>query len=216
VAKAAQGKAVYTARCAKCHEYPVPAAPAKFADRTYPTGEIGTDPLRAGNFAIPLGSGDFVDSISPLLKKIINANGGQTAPGMAWRTTRAYGARPLVAVWASAPYLHNNSVPTIYDLLLPAAQRPVAFAVGHREYDPVKLGYVATAPNAPFKFESKKDGAWVDGNRNDGHSGPEYGTDLTDDERYQLIEFLKANLDPFSVMPRCRLASQRPFCSSPH
>jgi RoxA-like, cytochrome c-like len=33
---------------------------------------------------------------------------------------RGYKARPLNGIWATAPYLHNGSVPTLYDLLLPA------------------------------------------------------------------------------------------------
>jgi hypothetical protein len=31
----------------------------------------------------------------------------------------AYQARPLNGIWAMAPYLHNGSIPTLYDLLLP-------------------------------------------------------------------------------------------------
>ena len=31
----------------------------------------------------------------------------------------AYKARPLTGIWATAPYLHDGSVPTLYDLLLP-------------------------------------------------------------------------------------------------
>ena len=52
-----------------------------------------------------------------------------------------YAARPLYGIWAAAPYLHNGSVPTLYDLLLPPEQRPKTFALGGREYDPVKLGF---------------------------------------------------------------------------
>lgn len=191
-AKAGQGRAIYQRLCASCHEYPVPPTGTKFDDRMYALDAIGTDPVRAENFAIPLGNGSFVDSLSPLLKNIIRVNGGPIDPSMHWRTTRKYGARPLVAVWASAPYLHNNSVPTVYDLLLPADRRPVTFPVGHRAYDPKKLGYDTGTANAPWTFQAKKDGAWVPGNRNDGHSGAAYGTELSDEERYQVIEFLKS------------------------
>ena len=31
-----------------------------------------------------------------------------------------YKARPLNGIWATAPFLHNGSVLTLYDLLLPA------------------------------------------------------------------------------------------------
>ncbi len=53
-----------------------------------------------------------------------------------------YIARPLNGIWATAPYLHNGSVPTLYDLLLPAEQRPRTFYTGSNEFDPVKVGYV--------------------------------------------------------------------------
>ena len=52
----------------------------------------------------------------------------------------AYKPRPLAGIWATAPFLHNGSVPTIYDLLSPVADRPKTFRVGSREYDTEKLG----------------------------------------------------------------------------
>ncbi|GAA6134073.1 10S-dioxygenase [Oceaniserpentilla sp. 4NH20-0058] len=64
----------------------------------------------------------------------------------------AYKGRPLNGIWATAPYLHNGSVPNLYDLLLPTCEngqsgigenntcRPEAFTVGQREFDPVKVG----------------------------------------------------------------------------
>ena len=60
-----------------------------------------------------------------------------------WDDTRGrkvYRAKTLVGIWATAPFLHNGSVPTIFDLLRPAAERPVTFPTGQREYDPIKLG----------------------------------------------------------------------------
>ncbi len=53
----------------------------------------------------------------------------------------AYKSRPLDGIWATAPYLHNGSVPTLYDLLLPPSQRPTKFTVGSREFDPVHVGF---------------------------------------------------------------------------
>jgi hypothetical protein len=52
-----------------------------------------------------------------------------------------YKFRPLTGIWATAPYLHNGSVPTLYDLLLPPSDRPTSFYVGTREFDPVKVGF---------------------------------------------------------------------------
>jgi hypothetical protein len=101
----------------------------------------------------------------------------------------AYKARPLTGIWATAPYLHDGSVPTLYDLLLPAAQRPKSFFTGTREFDPVRVGYV-TAPSAEndFLFETQEAGNAKAGNSNSGH---EFGTTLNEDQRKALIEYLK-------------------------
>ena len=95
---------------------------------------------------------------------------------------RAYKARPLNGAWASAPYLHNGSVPTLYDLLLPEAERPTQFAVGLWSYDPVKVGYVSDG-EAPWVFDTT-----ITGNHNPGHL---YGTTLSDADRWALVEYLK-------------------------
>lgn len=112
---------------------------------------------------------------------------------------RIYRAKTLVGIWATAPFLHNGSVPTIYDLLRPAAERPVTFPVGQREYDPVKLGYqtdearFAWAPNqTPFVFDTRIAGNW-----NTGHEWRFY-PELTDPMRDEIIEFLKTFTAPLA------------------
>jgi hypothetical protein len=94
----------------------------------------------------------------------------------------AYKARPLNGVWASAPFLHNGSVPTLHDLLLPAAERPKTFSVGRWEYDPKRVGYVSDG-TVPFVFDTS-----VSGNSNRGH---EYGASLSDADRWALVEYVK-------------------------
>lgn len=101
----------------------------------------------------------------------------------------AYKARPLNGVWTSAPYLHNGSVPDMYQLLLPAEQRVKQFYLGSWEYDVKQLGYVSKAASTGFLFDTSHDG-----NSNAGH---EYGTGyygkpaLTAPDRWALIEYLK-------------------------
>jgi hypothetical protein len=96
-----------------------------------------------------------------------------------------YAARPLYGIWAAAPYLHNGSVPTLYHLLLPPEQRPKTFALGAREYDPVRLGFaVETAC-------SQQD-CLIDTTRTgDGNGGHLWGTDLAEPDRMALLEYLK-------------------------
>lgn len=73
-------------------------------------------------------------------------------------------------------------MPTLYDLLLPASQRPKTFTVGRWEYDARKVGYVSDG-QVPFVYDTT-----AIGNANRGH---EYGTALSDDERWALVEYLK-------------------------
>ena len=98
----------------------------------------------------------------------------------------AYKARPLEGIWATAPYLHNGSVPTLYDLLLAVEQRPQTFMTGTRAYDPKKAGYetAAAAAGNSFTFDTS-----LSGNSNKGHV---YGVGgLTEAQRLQLLEYLK-------------------------
>lgn len=101
-----------------------------------------------------------------------------------YASLRSYKARPLNGIWATAPYLHNGSVPTLYDLLLPPARRPASFKVGAREFDPAKVGFRSEGYDG-FAFSNVQRG-----NSNGGH---EYGVDrLTEQDRWDLIEFLKS------------------------
>lgn len=112
-----------------------------------------------------------------------------------------YKARPLDGVWATAPFLHNGSVPTLYDLLSPVAERPKAFLLGDPRFDPVRVG-LATRAVEPRGQTYDDQGYFIldtstPGNRNTGHefsnskgSGV-IGPALSPDERNAIIEFLK-------------------------
>ena len=96
-----------------------------------------------------------------------------------------YAARPLYGIWAAAPYLHNGSAPTLYDLLLPPEQRPTSFGLGARQYDPVKLGFAVGA-------SCSQQDCVVDTTRTgDGNGGHIWGTDLAEPDRMALLEYLK-------------------------
>jgi hypothetical protein len=99
--------------------------------------------------------------------------------------TASYEARRLYGIWATAPYLHNGSVPTLADLLLPAAQRPKTFRVGTRVFDPAKVGF-STDPEAPGNTSTFD--TTLPGNSNAGH---DYGTHLSVKDRRNLLEYLK-------------------------
>lgn len=103
----------------------------------------------------------------------------------------AYKARPLNGIWATAPYLHNGSVPNLDALLRPVVQRPTSFSIGVRTFDPVRVGYLTDADGFPRFTVNNPAGTPITGNSNAGHEGVEFGTGLGDEERRQLIEYLK-------------------------
>jgi hypothetical protein len=109
------------------------------------------------------------------------------------RTPSSYKVRPLNGIWATPPYLHNGSVPNIYALLSPDAERPKKFYLGNREYDPVNVGYRSDKFPGGFEFDTR-----IRGNSNSGHefnNTPNkegvIGRLLSPDERRALIEYLK-------------------------
>lgn len=96
---------------------------------------------------------------------------------------RSYKARPLTGIWATAPYLHNGSVPNLFELVSAPQERSTTFYVGNRRFDPVKVGYQSQPSPHAFEFDTR-----LAGNDNGGHP---YGTGLTEAQRFDLVEFLK-------------------------
>lgn len=115
----------------------------------------------------------------------------------------AYKARSLNGIWATAPYLHNGSVPSLYDLLLPVKRpgdagdgeyRPTEFMVGAREFDPIRVGFITEGYDGTLFKADKR------GDMNDGHeyaAGKTAQPDgtvlpaLSAEQRWDLVEYLK-------------------------
>jgi mono/diheme cytochrome c family protein len=98
----------------------------------------------------------------------------------------------LLGMWATGPYLHNGSVPNIYELLSPPEERSKVFWVGGRELDTQKLGMISTEKSGLFKFDTT-----LKNNGNGGHVFPKNG--LSHEDRMALIEYLK---DPLRFAPQ--------------
>ena len=96
-----------------------------------------------------------------------------------------YEARVLEGIWAAAPYLHNGSVATLAELLMPSAKRRSQFNVGAK-YDIDNVGIVVTQDGPTLSFTDCDD-------LNSGRSrcGHEYGTSLSEQEKKALLEYLK-------------------------
>jgi mono/diheme cytochrome c family protein len=185
--KAQQGEQIFNQKCLVCHQ-----------DKMFAQMQVGTDPNRANSFGQSVGTTPFPKAIAPILgglkKRAFADDGispaeqaGMDANPVIWRATAQYLARPLNGIWATAPYLHNGSVPTLYDLL--HDRRPAKFATGNREFDPIRIGYqddvTITAPNI-WIYDTTQPG-----NSNIGHSGEAFGTTLSEDQKVALLEYLK-------------------------
>jgi hypothetical protein len=105
------------------------------------------------------------------------------APSLTPADLMAYKAGPLAGIWATAPYLHNGSVSSLYQLLLPPGQRQKVFRVDSRQFDPKDVGFESASTPDNFEFRTEFPG--------NGNAGHEYGTTLLEDERRALVEYLK-------------------------
>jgi mono/diheme cytochrome c family protein len=103
-------------------------------------------------------------------------------PGATWpRSGAAYWASPMQGIFASSPYLHNGSVPTLRDLLNPPAQRPISFHTGSTEFDPAAVGL---KDEGGFVFDTREPGK--------GNGGHLFGTSLAPAEKSALMEYLRS------------------------
>jgi mono/diheme cytochrome c family protein len=145
---------------------------------------------RGADWAVDLIRGFFSNKIKPSVKAGTYTPDTTAAP---FDSLMAYKGRPLDGIWATAPYLHNGSVPTLYDLLLPASPlpgdppktvyRPKTFLVGSRQLDDKKVGFKSEGYPG-FLFDTS-----LPGNSNAGH---EYSTrTLSEEDRWDLVEYLK-------------------------
>ena len=90
-------------------------------------------------------------------------------PLVSVRQGARYKSRPLDGIWATAPYLHNGSVPNLDALLRPVVKRPLAFTIGVKTFDPVRVGYQTDAPGFPKFNVNDPNGSPIVGNSNAGH-----------------------------------------------
>jgi hypothetical protein len=111
--------------------------------------------------------------------------------------TLGYAARPLTGLWATPPFLHNGSVVSLYELLLPANQRRKVFFTGSREFDPLHVGYDPSILAYGFTYRTDQLDDPHPGNSNAGHQFSNtpgkgvLGPELSEEDRWALIEYLK-------------------------
>jgi hypothetical protein len=169
-AKVARGKPVWENNCAGCHDF----GRTDTGQVTTNIDELGTDPHRLNSFTTGL-----VTAFHGFKKSPFDFG--------AYRKTQSYSNTPTDGIWLRAPYLHNGSVPTLWDLLQPPQLRPQVFFTGSDIYDQDKVGFVTSGEqvkaSADFKYDTR-----LEGNHNGGHL---YGTQLSELDKRALIEFMK-------------------------
>jgi len=126
-------------------------------------GGIGTEALLSFDVPRPERTRGFGVELAVLADARHAGPVTRQTSGVAWVRVA-----PLVGVFATAPYLHNGSVPTLRALLEPAARRPTTFPLGH----------------SGFVFDTR-----TAGNRNLGH---EFGSGLKPREKADLVAFLNS------------------------
>jgi mono/diheme cytochrome c family protein len=177
---AAEGQQVFNKTCSVCHgSY---GADGKYPNKVVPLDVVGTDPLRLTKL-----TKEFRD----YYKQSWFGKGGEHG----YEYPTGYVAPPLLAVWASAPYFHNGSVPTVYGVLT-AEARPKYFRRigGAKEYDSKNLGIKFESLNAPAPKDAPAEArrrvvdTTLPGLGNQGHP---FGFKLNEKEKRQVIEYLK-------------------------
>jgi hypothetical protein len=234
--------------CARCHAAVAESAANQYGRRfyqlpMYKLDVIGTDPEDARNFnarkvytgvlrsqfggkeVVGIGEALLTTTSAVLDREFehqhISADTRLAMTGYRkndFRAPLAYPARPLVGYWAAPPYLHNGSVPNLFQLLSPVSERSSSFWTGDLEFDPVDVGYRSDRFEGGFEFVTKRSflGAVansvrelfagrlqfereVAGNSNLGHEFRDaprgtkgvIGPYLTPKERLAIIEYMK-------------------------
>lgn len=178
---AAKGEALFDDACAECHG--TYGDEETYPNRVYPLAKIGTDPAYATEHT----NGDrdrFYRWIEA--SPYGDAETAAPAPG--------YIAPPLDGIWATAPYLHNGSVPSLAALLTPSERPDFWRHTAPRRYDRVALGWAHEALETGQADEpdpAARRLIYDTTFRGYGNLGHSFGEDLSDAEKAALIEYLK-------------------------
>ncbi|MBO9668793.1 MAG: hypothetical protein J7501_18490, partial [Bdellovibrio sp.] len=187
IEKAHRGYQTFQESCAHCHgTYEWSGAKPvlrSYPNRLVPQEIIGTDPAR-------------LNAVSEYL--VTNFNKSPLAKAATAERTGGYVAPLLNSLWATAPYLHNGSVPTLWDLMHPET-RPMKFMVGghHLDYQKMGLKLVKNEQTGVFEYPAGVK-PWsvpvvydttTPGRSNQGHTKQFVG--LSETEKEELIEYLK-------------------------
>lgn len=172
--RSARGKAIFDSQCSECHAFG-----GSKTGTVEDIASVNTDPYRLNSYTYVFATAQ-----------------AQLYPDGPYRfthfqKTNGYANQPLDGLWGRAPYFHNGSVPTLWDVLQDPKDRPAKFVRGYDVYDQEKAGFVAD-PARIGAGEIGKSGFLYDtaipGNGNGGHL---WGTKLPDEQKRDLVEYMK-------------------------
>ncbi len=180
---AARGERVFRGTCAECHGTYGPDG--HYPERLVPIAEVGTDRVR-------------LDSLTASDRRALTASwfghyGADSADLRDREEPTGYVAPPLDGVWASAPYFHNGSVPTLWHVLHPP-ERPVVWRRSPTGYDDARVGLEVDAfSEVPTDVRRPSERRHYFDTRKPGKSaaGHDFADVLSEDEKQALLEYLK-------------------------
>ena len=181
--KVLAGKKIFESSCMSCHgnhNRDLQGYPIYEEVKHVPLRIVKTDP-------------DRLKAVTDELYTLIEMNPLNDLIQATPKAEKGYVAQKLWGIWSRFPYLHNASVPTIYDLLSHPDQRPKKFSLknaGERErFDETKLGLTAINTKNEIWKRRLYDTSRV-GHSNEGHYFKSFEK-LTHENKLELIEYLK-------------------------
>lgn len=175
---ATQGKQVFNAHCARCHG--TYGEDSTYPEKTIPIAELKTDPVR-------------LNSLPPAYRAALNQSWmSRYGKDPVVENPGGYVAPPLNGVWASAPYFHNGSVPTLWHVLHPEA-RPEIWKRTENGFDLQKVGLeIETFTVMPDSLSTMQKRLYFDTTQfGKGATGHSYPNDLDSSQKEAVLEYLK-------------------------
>lgn len=178
---AARGEAVFKDNCARCHG--TYGEKWSYPNKVVPLKVVGTDRRRYDGITQKFGE-YYNKSWFAHPYKAIPSDG--------------YQAPPLDGIWATAPYFHNGSVPTLYGVLNSRARPKVftrSYRTGREDYDEKHVGWkvkeLGRSPDLSKLPPLERRKVYDTNQPGRGNGGHTFGDKLAEKERMALIEYLK-------------------------
>lgn len=177
---ATRGRVVFNSTCADCHGTYGPDG--EYPELIVPIAQVQTDRVR-------------LDSLTPKHRLSYETNwiNEYGARGKVVADPGGYLAPPLNGIWASAPYFHNGSVPTLWHVLHPAERPTVWLRESNDAYDQKLVGLqvdgfekmpaVSSSSARRRYFDTRKFGKSA--------AGHDFAEVLSDAQLKALLEYLK-------------------------